>query len=544
LTIWLGPGYARRNMYTRVVRARNKDGTVRSYLQLVRAYRKNGKVHQELICSIGRLDILQASGGLDRLIASLAQHSERCWVEAEAEGLLPWDKAYGPVLVFRRLWEDLGLARQFIQPQRDTEVQFSLDEAAFAMVLHRLLDPGSKRATHQWLETVYRPEFEPLELQHLYRALAHLVQGKEALEEALFARNRDLFSLQVDLVLFDTTLVHFEGQGPEGLAAFGRPGNYPDCVKVLVGLVLTGDGFPVAHQVFPGNTADINAFQAALKDLRKRFSLRRVIIVADRGVVSEGIVEELEKTKAGEPKVDYILGMRLRKSKEVREEVLGRAGRYHEVANSLEIKEVWVGERRYIVCHNPQEEERDRKRREEIVERAREELKSKGPKAFVLPRGLKRFVELRGGELVLKEAAIREEARYDGKWVLRTNTDLPAGEVASAYKGLWQMEHAFRELKSGLEIRPVFVRTGEHVRGHILVCFLALVLEAALARQLKAQGSSGSYQKVLADLEQVRAVRFEARGKAWLWRNELPGTAHDAFRAVALRPPPRVQRLN
>ncbi len=534
-------------MYTRVVTAHNKDGSTRSYLQLVHGYRKNGKVHQELICSLGRLDILQASGGLDRLIASLAQHSERLWIDAEAEGLMPWNKVYGPVLVFRRLWEEMGLDRQLAQLQTGTEVQFSLDEAAFAMVLHRLLDPGSKRATHQWLETVYQPQFESLELQHLYRALDYLVKSKENIEEALFFRNRDLFSLAVDLVLFDTTLVHFEGRGPEGLAAFGRPGNYPDCVKVLVGLVITGDGFPVAHHIFPGNTADIDAFRAALGDLRRRFSLRRVIIVADRGVVSEGVMEELEKRRKGEQeqKIDYILGMRLRKNKEVRKYVLSRAGRYHEEADNLDVKEVWVGGHRYVVCHNSEEQVRDRKRREEIIERAREDLKNKGPQAFVMPRGLRRFVELKGGELAIKEKTIQEESRYDGKWVLRTNnTDLPAAEVALAYKSLWQVEHAFRELKSGLDIRPVFLRTEDHVRGHIMVCFLALALEAALARQFKAQGSSGSYHEILTDLKELRVVRIEAQGKALLWRNELPGMAYEAFRAVGLRPPSRVQRLN
>ena len=537
--------YYSRNMYTRVVRGRNKDGSIRSYLQLVNGYRKNGKVHQELICSLGRLDILQTGGGLDRLIASLARHSERCWMEAEAGGLMPWDRGYGPVLVFRRLWEQLGLARLLDHLQTSTEVRFSVEEAAFAMVLHRLLDPGSKRATYQWLETVYRPQFESLELQHLYRALDHLVRGKERIEETLFARNRDLFALEVDLVLFDTTLVYFEGQAPEGLATHARPGNYPDCVKVLVGLVMTGDGFPVAHHVFPGNTADITAFRAALKDVRQRFPIRRLVIVADRGVVSEEIMEELENEGEGEQKqkVDYILGMRLRKNKEVGKEVLSRAGRYHEVADNLEVKEIWVGDRRYIVCHNREEEVRDQKRREEIVERMRKDLMKKGPQAFVMPRGIKRFVELKGGELLLKENAIREEARYDGKWVLRTNTNLPATEVALAYKSLWQVERAFRELKSGLEIRPVYLRTEDHVRGHIVVCCLALVLETALVHQLKAQGSSGSYREVLSNLEQMRAVRFEARGKAWLWRTELPGIAYDAFRAVGLRPPSRVQPI-
>jgi transposase len=260
-------------------------------------------------------------------------------------------------------------------------------------------------------------------------------------------------------------------------------------------------------------------------------------------MVSEKLMEELEKGAGGQPKLDYILGMRLRKSKEVSEEVLRRAGRYHQIADNLRVKEVRIGERRYVVCHNPEEEERDRKRREEIIEHTREDLNRKGAKAFVMPRGLRRFVELIGGELVLKEAAVRDEARYDGKWVLRTSTGLPAAEVALAYKSLWQIEHAFRELKSGLEIRPVFLRTEDHVRGHLVVCFLALVLEAALARLLKAHGSPASYRQVLTDLEQLRAVRFETGGKSWLWRTELTGQAYEAFRAAGMRPPARVQTL-
>jgi len=534
-------------MFIRHFIRRNKDGTARVYLYLCRNYMSGGKERQELVAKLGRVDTVQGSGALDRLIASLSRYSERCWVEVEGEGRLSQGQSYGPALVLHRVWENLGLDKQLTRLQGKTEVRFSLEEAAFAMVLHRILDPGSKRRTHIWMrKAVYRPEFDGIELHHLYRALGYLTRSKEKIEEALFIRGRDLFSLGVDLVLFDTTLVHFEGRGPEGLAAFGRPGNYPDCVKVLVGLVMTGDGFPVAHHVFPGNTADINAFRVALDDLRQRFPIRRVVVVADRGVVSEELMEELEQAVQKEQgnKMDYILGMRPRKNKEVSDQVLRRAGRYHKVTDNLWVKEVWVNGHRYVVCYNTEAEERDRKRREEIIGRAREDLKKKGAKAFIMPRGLKRFVELRGGELMLKEKAIREEARYDGKWVLRTNTDLPAGEVALAYKSLWQVEQAFRQLKSGLEIRPVFLRLEDHVRGHILVCFLALVMEAALQRLLAATGSRSGYQEVLDDLAGALAVRFEARGRAWLWRTDLPGAANDAFRAVGLRPPPRVQPLS
>jgi transposase len=549
-------------MFVRVLTCLNKDGSSRSYLHLLRSRRVNGKTRQELVCSLGRLDIMVADGSLDRLIEGLSRYSERQWVQMQAlEG--GWQKVYGPVLVFRKLWEQLGLDKLLTDLQSRTFIQYPLDEAVFAMVLHRLLDPGSKRATHQWLENVYRPQFEALQLKHLYRALDPLLEIKGRIEESLFVRNSNLFSLNADLVLFDTTLVHFEGKGPEGLADRARPGNYPDCVKVLVGLVLSGDGFPIAHHVFPGSTADISAFKAAIKDLRQRFNLRRVIIVADRGCVSEELIEDLEKKTPGEPQIDYILGMRLRKNKEVREAVLRRAGRYHEVSPNLETKEVKVGNRRYVICLNPEEEVRDRHVREEIIEHTRHELEARGPKTFVMPRAIRRYVELTGGELKLREKVIQEDALFDGKWVLRTNTELPAEEVALAYKSLWQIERNFRELKSGLEVNPVYLRTEDHVRGHIVVCFLALVLEAALIRRLKKDALPGglfksgaglsadpeleeakiSYQDTLTDLDKVRAVEIRSNQKRWLVRTESSGKAALAFQASGVRLPPLVQAL-
>jgi hypothetical protein len=550
-------------MLVRLQVCRNKDGTTRSYLHLLRSRRVNGKTRQELVCTLGRLDILQSSGSLDRVIEGLARYSEKQWVQMQALAG-GWQKIYGPVLVFRRLWEQLLLNRLLIDLQADTAIRYSLDEAVFAMVLHRLLDPGSKLATYKWLETVYRPQFETLQLQHLYRALDPLLSGKKKIEEALFVRNSNLFALQADLVLFDTTLVHFEGSGPEDLADRARPGNYPDCVKVLVGLVLSGDGFPIAHHVFPGSTADISAFKAAIQDLKQRFNLRRVIIVADRGCVSDDLIERLEKKTPDEPQIDYILGMRLRKNKEVKQAVLRRAGRYHQVSPNLELKEVKVGAHRYVVCLNPEEEVRDRLRREEIIKHTRQELATKGPQAFVMPRALRRYIDLSGGELKLKEKVIQEDALFDGKWVLRTNTELPTAEVAQAYKSLWQIERTFRELKSGLQVNPVYLRTEDHVRGHIMVCFLALVLEAALIRRLKRNALPGalfkngvcllpdseqaevkvSYRDTLNDLDRVRAVEIKANKKSWLVRTELSGNAVLAFQAAGQRPPPLVQSLS
>lgn len=373
---------------------------------------------------------------------------------------------------------------------QDSRVKFLVDEAAFAMVLHRLLDPGGKRSTYRWLKTMYRSEFDSLELHDLYRTLDYLVEGKENIEEGLVSRNRDLFSLNLDLMLFDPASIYFEGQGPEGLVEYGYSREHrPDRVQVILGLLMSRNGMPLAHHVFPGDTADITAFRYAFADLRRRFPPRRVVIIADRGVVSEPLLQELELES-----MECIVGTPLRKWKEVREIVLGQPGRYHAAKDSLRVKETRVNGHPYIVCHNAEEEERDKKERESIVALLEEQPSQGGLSGIVKRNGLGRYLKIKeAGQAEIDPEKVTEEARYDGKYVLGTNTSLPAEEVALDYNSLWQVEHAFRESRSGLEVRPVYLLTETHVRGHILVCFLALVVEATLQRLLKDQETKASY---------------------------------------------------
>ena len=138
---------------------------------------------------------------------------------------------------------------------------------------------------------------------------------------------------------------------------------------------------------------------------------------------------------------------------------------------------------------------------------------------------------------------MRQDARYDGKFVLRSNTELSPAEIGVAYKELWRVEHAFRELKTGLEIRPVYHWTPARVRGHFGLCFLALVMESALSRMLKEGKPQASNWEVLKDVEQVKVVRVELNDQAFLLRTELVGRAYEAFQALGLRPPPRLQPL-
>ncbi len=526
-------------MFIRQRIVRSSSGREHTYLELARTYRKDGKVRQERLCSLGRLDELRESGNIDRMIASLVKVAKEDWVRKEAVELEAiWSKEYGVVVLVRRLWQDLGLAEVIGELYRRSPMEVGVEEGLLAMVTNRLVDPRSKLSTYRWLEGVYAPEWEKLELSHLYRALDFLDEHIRTVEEALFVRSQDLFSLEVDLVLFDTT--DFEGQGPQGLGKLGlRRDKRPDLVQLVIGVLMTREGIPVAHYVFPGNTADIDAFRHTVKDVKERFPLEQVIIVADGGVLSEGLLKALEAEGQG-----YIVGIPLRKWKAA-DEVLKRGGRYHKVAPNLEVKEVEQDGKRYILCYNPEQEERDRKERASFVAQIEAELARGGLGGLAKKKGYGRYLKvLDEGRAEINWRQVRGEERYDGKYLLRTSTSLPPAEIAQAYKGLWRVERGFRELKSGLEVRPCYHWTPPRVRGHIALCFLALVIEAGLEQVLRAHGCQASVRDVLEAVEQVKAVRVELDREVFLARTQLPPLAQEAFAALGIRPPSKVQLLS
>lgn len=527
-------------MYIRKRTVRSSSGKSYTYLELARTCRRGAKVYQERLCSLGRLEELRGSGAIDRMIAGLAKVARDHWVRARALELeAKWSKQYGIVVLVERLWQKLGLASIIAELYHRSAIEVPVKEGLVCMVINRLVDPRSKRSTHKWLETVYAPEWGELELSHLYRSLDFLDENIKGVEEALFVQSRELFSLDVDLVLFDTTSSYFEGKGPIGLAKLGYSRDKrPDLAQVVIGVLMTREGIPIAHHVFPGNTADITAFRYAVKDVRERFPLGRVIIVADRGVVSEALLEALE-TEGQE----YIVGIPLRKWK-VANELLGEAGEYHKVGDNLEVKEVQKDGKRYILCYNPEQEKRDHEERKSFVAEIEAELNRGGLTGLAKRKGYGTYLKvLEEGQAEIDWGRVEQEERYDGKYLLRTSATLSPPEIAQSYKGLWRVENAFRELKSGLELRPCYHWTASRVRGHIAMCFLALVVEAALERLLRIHGVEASVKEVVEAVEQVKAVRVEMNGEAFLARTDLPALAQKAFAALGIRPPPKVQAL-
>ena len=547
---------------------RSKKSGPRSYLQIVENHWRDGRPQQTVLVTLGRLDQLQADGQIDGLLTSGSRFAEKLLVlSAHQQQQLPviQTRHWGAPLVFEKLWRETGCQHVLADLLRGRHFEFPVERAVFLTVLHRLLAPGSDRAADRWRSDYVLEGVGKLELHHLYRAmgwLGHVLpedqqQGatklvprctKDLIEEQLFACRRDLFT-QVEVVFFDTTSLYFEGHGGESLGQYGHSKDHrPDERQMVVGAVLDGSGRPLCCELWPGNTADVTTLIPIVDRLWRRFHLRQVCIVADRGMISQGTIDDLEQQ--GWP---YILGARMRKQKEVRQQVLNDPRRFRVVHESpqkstdpapLKVKEVWVEERRYVVCVNAEEVEHDRAARAAIVAGLREHLQQ-GDKSLVGNKGYRRFLKVAGdGHFAVDEAKIAEEARYDGTWVLCTNTELPTAEVALQFKRLWLVEQWFRSCKSLLETRPIFHHCDDTIRGHVFCSFLALLLRHELQTRLQAKAKKYEWADVLRDLERVQQVEVEHQGKRFLLRSQLTGSAGKAFQAAGVAVPPTVQRVD
>jgi hypothetical protein len=547
---------------------RTKTSGPRTYLQVVENRWEGGRSRQRVVATLGRLDQLQESGQLDALLASGARLARSVLLISEhAQGQLPTISVrhIGPALVFQRLWELTGCRHVIGQLLKGRRFEFAVERAVFFTVLHRLFDPGSDRAAEKWRGDYEIDGCDDLQLHHLYRAMGWLGDElpkkeqadrtpfaprctKDLIEEALFARRRDLFT-ELQLVFFDTTSIYFEGEGGDALGRRGHSKDHrPDLKQMIVGAVLDGQGRPICCELWPGNTADVTTLTPVVDRLRARFGVTKVCIVADRGMISKETIEDLEKEDGG---WKYILGARMRSQNEVKDDVLARAGRYRVVhperqtsddPSPLKVKEVRVEGRRYVVCLNEDEARKDAADREAIVASLREKLQA-GEKSLVGNKGYRRYLAATGPDhFQIDEAKIKEEARYDGKWVLRTNTELDAAEVALQYKRLWMVEAWFRSCKSLLQTRPIFHRCDETIRGHVFCSFLALVLRQELEARLAADSHEFEWADVIQDLDRLQVVEVEQDGKRFLLRSEVQGTCGAVFRAAGVAVPPTVRQ--
>jgi Transposase DDE domain len=452
-------------------------------------------------------------------------------------------------------------------------IDFAVERALFAMVANRACAPGSTLYCYeQWLrEDVRLDGTDTLALHHLYRAMDVLEAHKEAIEHALYFRLADLLKLDVELIFYDTTSLHFEidevDQGPgedelvegslaagsktykaprkRGLAKNGRS----DAPQIVIGLAVTRDGLPVRHWVFPGHTVDVSTI-AQVKDDLRGWQLSRCVFVGDAGMVSQD-----NRKKLGESGGKYILCMPMRRGDEVTHEVLQRPGRYQRVTDNLRVKEVVVGEgerrRRYVVCHNPQEEKRQRAHRQQVLcelqaelaslQEVRGESQSKRVCQLRASRRYGRYLRMtKGGLLRIDAAKCRVETQLDGKFVVHSNDDsLSPADLALGYKQRQRVEEAWRTLKSGLRVRPVYHWAVHRIHAHVALSVLALLLERVIER-----ACGDTWRNIRAELEQIKLAQLlSPHGEVWQVTEPSPEAAQHLQR-LDMKNPPAVLHLS
>jgi hypothetical protein len=551
---------------------RLKTSGPRRYLQIVENHREGGTVRQQVIATLGGLDALAASGGLAALLASGARFCEQVLLLAaldnpEHEPRLQ-ARRIGAPLVFGRLWQETGCRAVIEELLAGRAFTFPVERAIFTAVLHRIMVSGSDRACEKWRADYAIPGADELDLHHFYRAMAWLgeeLPGEEAqrhatpfaprtvkdqVEEALFARRRDLFS-DLSLVFLDTTSLSFTGDGGETLGARGHSKDHrPDLQQMIVGVVIDAQGRPICSELWPGNTADVGVLLPVIDRLRHRFGIGRVCVVADRGMIAAATLAALE-----ERGLEYILGARERSDKLVRDIVLADSRPFTPLLvervkgdTQLFVKEVVVERRRCIVCRDEAEAAKDAALRAAVVDGLDRQLKQ-GDKALIGNAAYRRYLRRvrpedggkAGPAFEIDPGKLADEARFDGIFVLRTNAKVTPLQAVLRYRDLLQVEELFRTAKTLLRTRPIHHSCDEAIRGHVFCSFLALVLRKELQGRWEGAAPKPERGDLLRDLDRLQEATLAQDGKVWRLRTEATGAVLPLLKALGIALPPRVQ---
>jgi hypothetical protein len=514
-------------MFVRV----NKSGG-RRYLQIVESFRNEaGKPRHRVVANLGRIDGMQ-DDHLDALIRGLCRAAGRDEPAKLKIAHAP-ARAFGDVFALHELWKGLGFDRALGRALRSGKRKLDVEALIRAMVFNRLCDPSSKLGCLRWLDTVAMPAMpDKITHQHLLRAMDALMDHADRVEAELAKQIRPLVDHDLEIVFYDLTTVriHGEGQVDDDIRTFGMNKQTGGIARQFVlGVVQTADGLPLMHTVHPGNVAETKTLQAMLATVLERFPIQRVVLVADRGLLSlENIGELTALADQGGRRLEFILAVPARRYADLVETFQTLAFDADGLAESS-----FAGHR-LIVAHDPiQAEEQGDRRRSRIgdLEAMAEKMvgkldaqdagqTAKGRRASdrgaysrftravaeaEMTRFLKADLNADRFSWSVDEDAVARAELFDGKLTLITNApDLTPADAVARYKGLADIERGFRVLKSDIEIAPVHHRLPDRIRAHALICFLALVLYRVLRMRLKAKGHTASPRTALDLLARIQ----------------------------------------
>jgi transposase len=537
-----------------------KNAAGQAYYYLVENYRDQGKVRQRMLLSLGRV----GEDRLEELAAAISQHKEMFTILNFAKEIST-DETFilGPLLVLQRIFEESGIDAVLDSlSKRHPQLGFDLRALVFTMVAARFVKPGSKLKVYEhWQNRLYpKMVVNDIELHQLYRVLDVLHEHKDDIEGGLFWHGRDLLNQSVDVVLYDLTTLRFESTRTDlgELRQFGYSKERRcDCTQVVLGLLVTPEGIPLGFEVYPGNTFEGATISDIVNKLRTKFRVRRFIFVGDRGLFSKKNLEALRgEKKSGE----FIVGMKLGVFKKRHDEFYD-LGRFRWIRDDeLAVYETTHEEDRCIITWSRVRAQRDRKAREDVLDKIRAKLAKKKitAKNFVTNKTYQRYVVGLGGNtaFALNEKAIAEDAKRDGFFGVVTNVvDQSAQKIVESYKSLWIVEDAFGEIKGGLRSRPMFHWKDERIVGHLVLCFLAYLCEALMTKALREKGlvlespaiddetiepRPLTVVEAMRELHEVRAIPVRIRSTTVWTRTDISGNAHKLFAAIGLKEPPKL----
>ncbi len=549
-------------MYVRTISRKNKDGSVVEYVQLAHNYRdpKSGYARAELIYSFGRKDQLDISA-IKRLVKSLCRFlSPEDALEAEALARenghrlqFAGSKSLGGVLVLKALWDRLQIEACLDKALVDRKITSPVKTALFAMVANRALAPDSKLAVEEWArEDVFLDRGESIQVQHLYRAMDFLLEHEETIEQEVFWSVANLLNLEVDVIFFDTTSTYFEvqTQDDDGLRQYGySKDKRRDLPQIVIGLAVTKEGIPIRSWVFAGNTADSKTVDQIQKDLNG-WKLGRVVWVMDRGMASEANRVVLQRAGG-----HWILGEKLRDKKEINQMALGQKGRFRKVKDNLFVKEITIGQgarrRRFVVVYNPEQAKKDEAVRQRLIQRIEQQIEAIGDLsgkghtqavcALLSDPHLGKYVkELKSGRLRINRSKVAAEEKLDGKYLLSSSDDtLSPEEIALGYKQLFDVERAFRTLKSTLELRPIYHRKDERIRTHVTLCWLALLLVRIIEIE-----TGQTWDRIRKVLGRLHMGEFLTKNGRILQRSELTPEQSIILKQLKIKTPALIKDVN
>jgi len=553
-------------MYLRRTERRTKDGTV-GYLQLAHnewdPVVKQSKVR--VLYSFGREDQLDRQA-IVRLIGSLqrALEPDQALQVAAAPGLrFIESRPMGGAWALDGLWRRLKIERTLGRLLEGRRLDRRAERVIFAMVANRALEPLSKLAASKWVcERAWIDGLPELDEDACYRAMDWLLEVEDELAEQVYFETADLLSLEVDLLFFDTTSTYFERDEPEhdivdedgtvigeAFRVRGHSKDHrPDLPQVVIGMAVTRTGIPIRVWCWPGNSSDQELIRQVKDDLRA-WKLARVVWVGDRGFQSAENRRYMQRAGG-----HYIFGAKLRGNDTEANTALARQGRYHTVAENLRVKEVVIDDGtmrdRFVICHNPEEAKRDEAVREQLLHQLEQaiagsdkltaEERQRLHGQLSAKRGLKRFIRTtQGGLLRIDRAAVKAEEHLDGKFLLRTSDPtLTVEDIALGYKQLLEIERAWRDMKTTLDLRPVHHRKEDRIRAHVLLCWLALLLIRIAETQ-----TADTWRNLRDELQRMHVGTFAGHAGHSRQRTELTAQQQAILRALGVEQPPLFLQL-